>query len=229
MKFPIITTAAVALCALSAAVQADVAIKSVSVKELYTKFYKRFETEQFLQKNRNDIVAQIKEREDKLRALSAEAEEIRKQADPSLAESAKNKLREQYQKKVDAIKAAEQERRDFIQRQSECFQKLLNQEMNVLLEEVQTAIRDVASEQGADIVLDSGSVAAQAEIGVASPVVPYIKKSFDITPEVLKRLNAKAPAGFDPQAELKNLYGEDASKLPGMDNTTATPTPAGKK
>ena len=34
-----------------------------------------------------------------------------------------------------------------------------------------------------------------------------MKKDIDLTPEVLKQLNAGAPQGFDPDAELKRLYG----------------------
>ena len=42
-------------------------------------------------------------------------------------------------------------------------------------------------------------------------VFPYMKKDIDLTPEVLKVLNAGAPQGFDPDAELKRLYGNPAA------------------
>lgn len=216
MKFPIISTAIVTLCALAGAAQAELKVASVSVKELYTMFYKRFETETTLQKHLEEIKAQVKEREDKLRLLQEDVKKIRDKYDSSLSEAAVAKLREQNNAKILEVRSAEQELKDFVQRRSVIFRELRNREMSTLIEEVQAAINEVASKQGVDIVLDSGAIAAQPEIGIGTPVFPFMKKSFDITPEVLKQLNAKAPAGFDPKAELKSLYGDAAENLPGV-------------
>ena len=60
-------------------------------------------------------------------------------------------------------------------------------------------------------MLDSGAISPQAAIGVGTRVFPYMKKDIDLTPEVLKVLNAGAPQGFDPDAELKRLYGNPAA------------------
>ena len=76
MKFPILSTALVTLCALTATAQAELKIASVNIQELYTKFYKRFVTETTLQKHLAEVKADIKTREDKLRALQAELKKM---------------------------------------------------------------------------------------------------------------------------------------------------------
>ena len=81
MKFPIISTALVTLCALTATAQAEIKIASVNVQELYTKFYKRFDTETTLQKQLAEIKADIKTREDKLRGLQDELKKIQEKYD----------------------------------------------------------------------------------------------------------------------------------------------------
>ncbi len=210
MKFPIITTALVTLCALTATAQAEIKIASVNVQELYTKFYKRFDTETTLQKQLAEIKADIKTREDKLRGLQEELKKILAKNDPSLSESAVAELRSQYQVKANELKAAEQEMKDFVQRREVAFRELRNSEMRLLVEEVQTAINTVADQSGADLVLDSGAISPQPQIGIGTRVFPYMKKDIDLTPEVLKQLNAGAPQGFDPDAELKRLYGAPA-------------------
>lgn len=210
MKFPIISTALVTLCALAATAQADIKIASVNVQELYTKFYKRFDTETTLQKQLSEIKADIKTREDKLRGLQEELKKILAKNDPSLSESAVAELRSQYQVKANELKAAEQEMKDFVQRREVAFRELRNSEMRLLVEEVQTAINTVADQSGADLVLDSGAISPQPQIGIGTRVFPYMKKDIDLTPEVLKQLNAGAPQGFDPDAELKRLYGAPA-------------------
>ena len=210
MKFPIISTALVTLCALTATAQAEIKIASVNVQELYTKFYKRFDTETTLQKQLAEIKADIKTREDKLRGLQEELKKILAKNDPSLSESAVAELRSQYQVKANELKAAEQEMKDFVQRREVAFRELRNSEMRLLVEEVQTAINTVADQSGADLVLDSGAISPQPQIGIGTRVFPYMKKDIDLTPEVLKQLNAGAPQGFDPDAELKRLYGTPA-------------------
>jgi outer membrane protein len=210
MKFPILSTALVTLCALTATAQAELKIASVNIQELYTKFYKRFDTETSLQKHLAEIKADIKVREDKLRGLQKEIEQIKGKYDSSLSDSAVAKLRKQFDEKVNELKAADQELKDFVQRREVAFREVRNTEMRVLMEEVQTAINTVADQSGSDLVLDSGAVSPQPAIGVGTRVFPYMKKNIDLTPEVLKVLNAGAPQGFDPDAELKRLYGNPA-------------------
>ncbi|MBR4107661.1 MAG: OmpH family outer membrane protein [Akkermansia sp.] len=207
MKFPIITTAILSLCAFAATAQAEMKVVSVNVQELYTKFYKRFDTETALQKQLGTIKADVKVREDKLRAIQGELEKIKNKYDSSLSDAAVSKLREQYQAKGNELKAAEQELRDFVQRREVAFRELRNREMRLLVEDVRNAINTVAQQSNADIVLDAGALSPQPQIGIGTQVFPYIKKDYDMTPEVLKQLNAGAPKGFDPDAELQRLYG----------------------
>ena len=211
MKFPILSTAIVTLCALTATAQAEIKISTVNIQWLYTKFYKRFETENTLQKQLTEIKADVKVREDKLRALQKEIEQIKGKYDSSLSDSAVAKLRKQFDEKVNELKAADQELKDFVQRREVAFREVRNTEMRVLMEEVHTAINTVADQSGSDLVLDSGAISPQAAIGVGTRVFPYMKKDIDLTPEVLKVLNAGAPQGFDPDAELKRLYGNPAA------------------
>ena len=203
MKFKtIITTVAVTLSSLIATAQAEVKIASVNVTEVYTMFYKRFDTEVRLKEKEAEIKAEIKQREDKLRALQAKN-------DPSLSEAQVKKLREQHNIKLNEIQAAQQELQTFVQRRSMAFKAAFRNDMTLLFNEVQQAITDCATQGGYDLVLDSS--ATNSTTGMK--VFPHVKSTFDITPEVLKHINAGAPAGFDPKAELQRLYGNNA--VPG--------------
>ena len=210
MKFhTIISTAAVTLCALVATAQTELKVATVNVTELYTLFYKRFDTEVRLKEQEAQIKAEIKQREDKLRALEEEDQKIQKKYDPSLAESQVKKLRDQHNIKMNEIQAARQELQTYVQRRSMAFKELFRRDMQVLFSEVQQTISDIAAQGAYDIVFDSS--ATNGTTGIK--VFPYVKASFDITPEVLKQLNAGAPQGFDPRAELERLYGSSA--IPG--------------
>ncbi len=213
MKFhTIISTVVVTLCAMVATAQAELKVAAVNVTELYTMFYKRFDTEVRLKDEEAKIKAEIKTREDKLRALQEEDQKIQKKYDPSLSESQVKKLRDQHNIKVNEIQAAQQELQTYVQRRSMAFKELFRRDMALLFNEVQQAISDCASKGGYDVVIDSS--ATNSTTGMK--VFPYVKSSFDITPEVLKHINAGAPAGFDPKAELQRLYGSTA--IPGAAN-----------
>ncbi len=212
MKFPIISTIAVTLCALAATAQAELKIASVNVTELYTLFYKRFETETRLKEQEAAIKADIKTREDKLIALQEEGKKIMAQADPTLGESARKKLQEQLAAKQNEIQAAQQELQTYVQRRSLAFRELFRRDMTLLFNEVQKTIEESATAIGCDLVIDSSATNANP----GTKIFPYVKSTFDITPEVLKKLNAGAPAGFDPHAELQRLYGNGNAPAPGQ-------------
>lgn len=210
MKFQtIITTIVVTLCAMVATAQAEIKVAAVNVTELYTMFYKRFDTEVRLKEEEAKIKAEIKQREDKLRALQEEDQKIQKQYDPSLSESQVKKLRDQHNLKVNEIQAAQQELQTYVQRRSLAFKEMFRRDMALLFNEVQQAITDCATQRGFDLVIDSSATTSTTGM----KIFPLVKDTFDITPEVLKHINAGAPAGFDPKAELQRLYGNGA--VPG--------------
>lgn len=199
MKFPIISTIAVTLCALMATAKAELKVASVNMSDLYTKFYKRFDTEASLKAEDAKIREDIKQREEKLRALLEEDQKLLKQHDPSMSDSVVRKLKEQHAAKTNEIQAYQQELRTYVDRRSKAFQELLRAQMTVLLKEVQQTVEDVASAGAYDLVIDSSAINA----GTGTKVFPYVKPTYDITPEVLKKLNSGAPAGFDPVKELQ--------------------------
>ncbi len=210
MKFPIISTIVVAACALAATAQADLKVASVNVRELYLMFHKRFNVESLLQEQRASIATEFKAREDKLRALQEELKKVHASYDPSLSEAATKKLRDEITARQNELQAANIEYQKFKERRDRAFGEMYRREMIALLQEVQSTITDVTGKGGYDLVIDSGAVSAQH----GTPVFPYVKSTFDITPEVLKQLNAGAPEGFDPKAELERLYGQPQQGQP---------------
>ncbi len=201
MKFPIISTIAVSLCALAASAQADIKIASVDVTELYKLFYKRFDVEVNLQAQKATIDQELKTRQEKLKALQEEDKKITARFDPSLSETAVKKLREEHNAKLNEIQAAQQELQTFVQRRRLAFEEMLKREMAALLQEVQTVIVEVTGNGSYDLVINSSALSAPS----GTRVFPFIKATYDVTPEVLKKLNAGAPAGFDPKAELERM------------------------
>lgn len=199
MKFPIISTFAVVATALVSTVQAELKVASVDVNELYTKFYKRFDTEVRLKEYMAEIKAEVEKQQAELMKLREEAEALRKQYDPSRSEKEIAALRQKLQNKQNELQAKENQLKEYTQTRERAFQELYRRDLALLFAEVQKVIEEEAALGAYDFVIDSSAMNAAPR----TKVFPYVKETFDITPQVLKKLNAGAPAGFDPDAELK--------------------------
>ena len=144
-----------------------------------------------------------KERQDKLQNLQEEAKAIAAQNDPSLSEAKVSKLREEYNRKVNQLQAMNNEFQDFAKRREVAFNTFRENQMRLLFQDIQKALKEVSEKGNYDLVINSGAVSPQSGFNALTEVFPYVKSSLDITPEVIKILNADAPEGFNPEAELK--------------------------
>lgn len=197
MKFPIISTIAVAACALVSTVQAELKIASVNQGEVITSFHKTFDMQDRLQKQLTAIQADIKTRQEKLQALQKEDEAIRAKFDPSLPEAARRKLQEEHSAKLNEVQSYEQEMRTYVQRREVAFKEIQARELSLILKEVQEKVDAISSEKGIDVLIDTAAASA-----AGTKVFPFVKPTLDITPDVIKALNSSAPAGFNLEAEL---------------------------
>ncbi len=197
MKFPIISTIVVAACALVSTVQAELKIASINQNEVINSFHKTFDMQDRLKKQLNAIQTDIKTRQEKLQALQKEDEAIRAKFDPSLPEAARRKLQEEHSAKLNEVQSYEQEMRTYVQRREIAFKEIQAREVSAILKEVQENIDSISSQKGIDVLLDSAAASA-----AGTRVFPFIKSTLDITPDVIKALNAGAPKDFKLEEEL---------------------------
>ncbi len=183
--------------------QAEVKVASVNMTELNIMFYKRVDVEASLKKQENTIKEEIASRQEKVKALLEEGQKLQKQMDPTLSEAAVKKLREQAASINNELTAEQEELKTFVQRRQIAFREIVRRELALLSKELHETVQAVATENGYDLVVDSSAVG-----GVSGyRVFPYVKPELDITQLALKKLNAGAPADFDPQAELDRVRG----------------------
>ncbi len=194
MKFPLITTASLALCAFAATAQAEMKVASVNMQELYKSYHKRFDAEKRLGEQKAAVEKEIAQRAEKIKAMAEELNKIRQQVDPSLSDAAKQKIQAEFSTKLNTAQAAEQEFTSFRQHRQVAFQEMQKHEILIILQDIQQQVDEAASKDNYDLVIDSGAVAPP----LGTKIFPFVKKSYDITPELMKKINAGAPAGFDP-------------------------------
>ena len=183
--------------------QAEVKVASVNMTELNIMFYKRVDVEASLKKQESTIKEEIASRQEKVKALLEEGQKLQKQMDPTLSEAEVKKLREKAASINNELTAEQEELKTFVQRRQIAFREIVRRELALLSKELHETVQAVATENGYDLVVDSSAVG-----GVSGyRVFPYVKPELDITQLALKKLNAGAPADFDPQAELDRVRG----------------------
>lgn len=187
--------------------KADIKVASVNMTELNVMFYKRVEAEASLKKQEAEIKDEINTRAEVVRNLQAELEKIQKSMDPTLSEAAVKNLREKAASLQNEFAAKQEELKTFIQRREVAFREVVRRELALLANELHNTVAAVAAEGKYDLVIDSSAMSAQP----GARVYPYVKPELDISPAVLKRLNADAPADFDAQAELDRVRGAAAA------------------
>lgn len=199
MKFPIISTVVATLAAMVTTATADIKVAAVDINMLYTKYYKRFDTEVTLRTSMEEIKAEILKRQEVIKKLREEAEQIRAQYDPSRSQKEIDNLRKQLEVKATEIQAKDAELKEFAQTRDRAFQELYKRDIAILLNDVQKCVEEESAKGGYDLVIDSSAMNSAPR----TKVFPYVNASFDITPQVLQKLNEGAPAGFDADAELQ--------------------------
>lgn len=196
----------VAFAAFASTAQAEIKVATVNIAELNIKYYKRAESQQNLNKEESAARQKIAARQEKLQAINEEAQQLQKQFDPTLSEAAQKKLRERAVAIKTEYDAAQEDLKNFAQRIQASLRELVRREQLLIAKDLQDAVSAVAAEGGYDLVVDVSAVSA-----TGYRVVPFAKPELDITAAVLKRLNADAPADFDPEAEFERVRAAAAA------------------
>ena len=203
-RLPITLSALLVACgAMVSTAKADIKVASVNMNDLNVMFYKRVEAEASLKKQESEIKEEINTRAEVVRNLGEELQKLNKQADPTLSEAAMKQLREKIASLQNEFSAKQEELKTFVQRREVAFREVVRRELALLANELHNTVAAVAAEGQYDLVIDSSAMSAQP----GARVYPYVKPELDISPAVLKRLNADAPADFNAQAELDRVRG----------------------
>ncbi len=222
MKYTMISAVALAASALTGMAQADTKVAAVNVREVFLSYHKRFDVEEKSQKLLASIRQEVEGRQKKITALQEEIKALAAQGDSSLSESRMRQLREEYDRKMNELRALENELRDFVQRREVGLNKVRQDMLRVVFTDINKVIQDIAAKGDYDLVINSSSASTQVGgLSIATETFPYVKDSLNVTPEVIKALNADAPAGFNPEEAQRKLVEQVGAMTSGAEGEEA--------
>lgn len=129
-----------------------------------------------LNKEGQDLVAQLKELEEKVK-------------NPTMAEDAKEKLQTEMRAKIEEIQRKQNEVQSFRGNTQRSLQQRIQNFRKIMFEKISVTVNEVAKKKGANLVLDKSGL---SHIGI-SPIV-YSDSSYEITEDVQKEINKGRPA-----------------------------------
>lgn len=175
---------------LSSASAEDLKVATVNVEKLFNEFHMTKTVQAQVKIDQERIQKDNASRLEHIRGLQTEIEKLSKQRkDATLSDKKRLEVEREIKLKVSEGNAADNERRQWLQRQSKALQEQTGEEQRAILEKINEQIEDYSRKQDFDIVIDSSARSA-----TRTKVYPFLKDKFEVTAVLLKELNKDAPA-----------------------------------
>lgn len=180
-KFTLV--AALTLFAAFAYAQKTPLVLTVDMGQLYNDYWKAQEAQQKFNSSVENAQQEIQTMIDEGMAMAQDLQGMQeKLSNPALSEDAKQKIATEAQEKANLIRQKEQDVNNYRQQTDRTLQQRRQSIVNLHLSEIREVVVEVAKEKGADLVLNTNGLA-----------VVYFDPSFDVTQDVLVKLNASKP------------------------------------
>lgn len=159
-------------------------VLTVNMGELYQNYWKAQENDEKFQSSVDNAQQEIQAMIEEGMGLASELQELQgKINNPALTEDARERFTAEAQEKAKLIREKEAEVNTYRQKTDRTLQQRRQNIIELHVSEIREVVIQMAKDKGADLVLNTGGM-----------TVVYYDESFDITQEVLAKLNADKPA-----------------------------------
>jgi outer membrane protein len=166
-------------------------IRIVDMAKLYDGHYKTIEQGTKFESDQQKAQAEVDRMSKEGNSLVEEYKSLAEQANnPALSPEAKSKAQNDAEKKMEAIRAKQQEVQTFAQNTQNSLQQRLQTFRSMLIDEIAKTAGEVAKKKGATILIDKSGPTG---FGISNLV--YTDPAYDITDEVMAEINKEKPAG----------------------------------
>ena len=171
---------------------ADLKIATIDLGKAFDQFYKTKEIQTHLREKQEEAQKELQDKVADYQRISDEVQTLDKEShDPTLAASAQQEKAKARDQRGADLQAAGRQIEEFkTERTNELKDELVRRHKEVV-DQITKVINDYSGPQGFDLVLDKSSASVTSGV----PFVLYSSpKLVDITPDIVKLLNATAPA-----------------------------------
>jgi Skp family chaperone for outer membrane proteins len=167
-------------------------IATIDLKKVFDKYYKLDQARKAIEKEQADMDKDYKSLADEAKQAVDDYAKLKADVDDAMISDTERAARKaKADAKQDEVKSYETELQTYQQQASEKLGLDKQRMMDLLMQDIQTAINAKAKAAGFTLVLDTSARVAN---GANTAVVLYSNGENDITDEIIKQLNAAAPA-----------------------------------
>lgn len=172
----------------AAAQEREARIVVVQLDRVFNEFYKTKLAAAQIETRKQEVRDELKQREDRLRALDKELAELRGQMnDAAISDEHRSQLRESAAAKQLKFNELQEEMRQLADLRNKELEDMSRRMRRGLVEEIREAVREFGRSQGYDAIIDASG---QTLNGVEAIV--YFNEKLDITNRVIETLNRGA-------------------------------------
>jgi len=165
-------------------------VLTVNIAQAADSYYKVQDFEKELEKSGEQVREKVEALQEERQLLVQEFEELADQAESEiLTEQARNEAAQDAIDKRQEVQQKEQEIRQFVQQTQRTLQARQSSQMEMFLTDISEVVEKVVQERGATLAFDTSGFTRSG-----MPAVLYADPAYDVTPEVIRRLNADRPA-----------------------------------
>ena len=158
-------------------------VLTVDMGQLYNDYWKAQEAQSKFNTSVENAQKEIQTMINEGMAMATDLQGMQeKMNNPAITEDSKQQIAQEAQQKANLIRQKEADVNSFRQTTDRTLQQRRQSIINLHLSEIREVVVDVAKEKGADLVLNTNGLA-----------VVYFDESFDVTKDVLAKLNASKP------------------------------------
>ncbi len=158
-------------------------VLTVDMGQLYNDYWKAQEAQEKFNSSVENAQQEIQTMIDEGMAMAQDLQGMQEKLNnPALSEDAKKEIATEAQAKANLIRQKELDVNNYRQQTDRTLQQRRQSIVNLHLSEIKEVVVEVAKSKGADLVLNTNGLA-----------VVYFDPSFDVTQDVLAKLNANKP------------------------------------
>jgi len=171
---------------------ADLKIATIDLSKTFDSYYKTKEAAAHLKQKQDEAQKEIQDQVADYQKIGDNVQQLNQEAnDPTLSAEARNeKAKARDQRAGDQV-AKERQIEEFKTERSNELKDEYMRRRKEIVEVIQKAINDYSGPQGYDLVIDRSSTSVSSGVSV---VLYNSSKLTDITDDIIKKLNAGAPA-----------------------------------
>ena len=194
----------------SSAFAQSVKIATVDFGQVYDQYYKVTDAKNRFESSAKQAGEEIRRMQEEAKPIVDELNKMSEQIkDPTLSETAKQEIQKQAQPKVQKIQEKDAEIKHFLASTNQLRQKEILTFQATIAEEIKAEVARIAKDKGYQLVLETSGrssigiddrgnitplIAGANRTNVDMPAVLFADPQYDITRQVLEKLNASKPA-----------------------------------